>query len=424
LSRGAEARRGGGTGLLLRSPALLLLCLAFTASVFAEPAATAEAAARRFALSAVRGPRADFVAAVDADAFLERRIGAEAWGGLTGRQKNLLRTVARERFAGMLAPPSPATATEIAWSEKLSSRSGLSEVIVGIAIGAKTLKTNWRLSPEGGGWRIEDVVLSDPGISLADATLATLGPEPVRRQSRLSRAGSQVVPWLALLAIMTVFLGVAAPRIAADRRRILYRAAAVPALIVIVGAIWATIRVVSQPYALHVEGAGAPSGPTAYERGIAARQRGETEAARLAFEEALAAPEPAPGAARELAAMALESGRLTLAQQRIASYLAAAGPDPDSLALDAVIQSSLGNKEKSVESIAAARRLLGPGPRAAELEAKIRARASDAAGAVAALRPLVDEKAVTREALRSDPAYLPIATDPAWVKFLNQKESR
>lgn len=383
-----------------------------------------EAAAKRFALSAVRGPRADFAAAIDADTFLERRIGAEAWGRLTGRQKNILRAVARERFSEMLAPPSPVTATKIAWSEKLSSRSDLPEVNVGIGIGEKTLKTRWRLKPQGDGWRIEDVVLTDPGISLAAATVATLGPEPVRRQSRFSRAGSQVGPWLALLAIAAIFLGVAAPRIAADRRRILYRAAAIPALIVIGGAIVAAIRVVSQPYALHVEGAGPPSGPTAYERGIAARQRGETEAARLAFEEALAAPEPAPGASKELAAMDLESGRLTLAQQRIASYLAAVGPDPDSLALDAVIQSNLGNKEKSVEAIAAARRLLGSGPKAAELEAKIRARASDAAGAVAALRPLVDEKTATREALRSDPAYLPIATDPAWVKFLNEKEAR
>jgi hypothetical protein len=89
-----------------------------------------------------------------------------------------------------------------------------------------------------------------------------------------------------------------------------------------------------------------------------------------------------------------------------------------------VIQANLGKQREAVESIAAARRLLGPGPKAAELEAKIRARASDAAGAVAALRPLVEKKTITRETLRSDPSYLPIAAAPEWVKFLNEKEAR
>jgi hypothetical protein len=149
---------------------------------------------------------------------------------------------------------------------------------------------------------------------------------------------------------------------------------------------------------LHVETVAPPPGPTDYERGLAARQRGDSRTAKASFEAALAGPQPAPGAARELAAMDLEAGRFAEAEQRIASYLLAAGPDPDTLALAAVIQ--------------------------ANLEARIRARASDAAGAVAALRPLVEKKTITRETLRSDPSYLPIATAPEWVKFLNEKESR
>jgi hypothetical protein len=40
---------------------------------------------------------------------------------------------------------------------------------------------------------------------------------------------------------------------------------------------------------------------------------------------------------------------------------------------------------------------------------------------VAALRPLALAGRLDREALRSDPAYLPIATDPAWVRFLSEK---
>ena len=65
--------------------------------------------------------------------------------------------------------------------------------------------------------------------------------------------------------------------------------------------------------------------------------------------------------------------------------------------------------------------LAGPGSRGAELEAQVRARAGDAGGAIAALRPLAQEGRLDRSVLRADPAYLPIATDPAWVIFLNER---
>jgi tetratricopeptide (TPR) repeat protein len=324
----------------------------------------------------------------------------------------------------MLAPPAPAPATGIAWSQELAGASGRDDVVVGIAVGEKTLKTRWALKADGGLRRIEDVVLTDPGISLAAASLASLGALPAVRPPFFSRAGTQVVPWLALLAILAIFVAVTAPRVEPQRRRILYLAAAVPAVIVAAGAIVGAVRLVSQPYVLHVETVAPPPGPTDYERGLAARQRGDSRTAKASFEAALAGPQPAPGAARELAAMDLEADRFAEAEQRIASYLLAAGPDPDTLALAAVIQANLGKQREAVESIAAARRLLGPGPKAAELEAKIRARASDAAGAVAALRPLVEKKTITRETLRSDPSYLPIAAAPEWVKFLNEKEAR
>ena len=400
--------------MLLAAPLILFAAVALEA----QP----EAAARRYAASAVHGPRAEFAAAVDADALLEKRFGPEAWRGLTERQRNLLRAVARDRFAGMLAPPSPGEGGGIAWSQELGRAGDLADVVVGIAIAEKTLKTRWRLKPEAGGWRIEDVVLADPGISLASAALASLGPDPVRRQEWWPRAERQVLPWLALLAILGIVLRLTAPRIARDRRPILYRAAAIPAAVVLIGAAVAAVRVVSQPYVVHIEGA-ATTPASAYDRGLAAKAAGETETARKAFEEALAAPAPAPGAARELASMDLEAGRLASALERISSYLAAAGPDPDSLALKAVIEANLGNQREAVEAIEGARRLLGPGPKAAELEARIRARASDAAGAVAALRPLLAQ-GLSRESLRSDPSYLAIATDPAWVRFLNEKEGR
>ena len=360
--------------------------------------------------------------AIQTDEILEKKLGSEAWRGLTERQKNVLRAVTRERFAGMLGPPSPVAGGAIAWSQELRREGGPADVIVGIAIGEKTLKTRWRVKPEASGWRIEDVVLTDPGISLASAAAESLGAEPVRRQPLWPRAARQVLPWLGLLAVLGVVVRLAAPAIAPERRPILYRASAIPAAVVVAGAVVAAIRVISQPYVVHIEGAGTPP-VTAYDRGLAAKQGGDTQAARRAFEEALASAAPAPGASRELAVMELEAGRLPDAEKHIAQYLAAAGPDPDALALEAVIEANLGKRKEAVEAIAAARRLLGPGPKAAELEAKIRARAADAPGAVAALRPLLSQ-GVTREALRSDPSYLVIATDPVWVRFLNEKDAR
>src|SRR5580765_7758654 len=319
------------------------------AAVFVE--AQPDEAAKRLALAAVRGPRAEFTAALDADGLLERKIGSEAWRGLTERQKNVLRTVLKERFAAMLAPPAPAPATGIAWSQAVAGAPGRDEAVVVIAVGEKTLKTRWLLKEDGGLRRIEDVVLTDPGISLAAASLASLGALPAVRPPPFSRAATQVVPWLALLAILAIFVAVTAPRVEAQRRRILYRAAAVPAVIVAAGAIVGGVRLVSQPYVLRVEAVAPPPGPTDYERGLAARQRGDSRTAKASFEAALGGPQPAPGATRELAAMDLEAGRLSLAEQRIASYLSATGPDPDALALAAVIQANLGKQREAVESI-------------------------------------------------------------------------
>jgi len=40
---------------------------------------------------------------------------------------------------------------------------------------------------------------------------------------------------------------------------------------------------------------------------------------------------------------------------------------------------------------------------------------------VAALRMLEPEGRLDRASLRADPSYLPIANDPAWVAFINEK---
>jgi tetratricopeptide (TPR) repeat protein len=354
----------------------------------------------------------------------------------------------------MLAPPRP-VAGEVAWSAALPASSGV-DVLLGLNLEEKTLKTRWVMRRSGPLWRVRDVLLSDPGISLAGAALATLGPQPVRARQRAVAVAREILPLLSGLLIMLLVVALAAPRLAPARRKYLFLAASVPALVFLAGIASAAVRLARQPYvvgiipagqpwqrseelALKAErdgrtgearqlweralAAGEPPGPVAYEMGLAARRRGDVESARAFFDRALAAPAPAPGAAREIAALAAEQGRLPEAERQIAGYLAAAGPDPESLALEAIIKTDLGKTADAVQAIAEARRLVGTGTRGAELEAQIRARAGDAGGAVAALRPLTKEGRLERSALRSDPAYLPIATDPVWVNFLNEKST-
>ena len=139
------------------------------------------------------------------------------------------------------------------------------------------------------------------------------------------------------------------------------------------------------------------------------------------FERALAEVPPAPGAARELATMALTEGRLAEARSLLQRYLREAGPDPDSLATLAVIETGLGDTASAVATMETARGLVGEDWKKAELEARIYARSGNAAAAVAALRPLESEGRLDRALLRAEPAYLPIATDPAWVGFLAEE---
>jgi Flp pilus assembly protein TadD len=158
--------------------------------------------------------------------------------------------------------------------------------------------------------------------------------------------------------------------------------------------------------------------------GLAARAGGDPFTARNDFEKALSENPPAPGAAKELAAMALAEGRTAEALPLLERYIREAGADPENLATLAVVQANVGNGQAAVEAIREARALLPEGWRRAELEAQIYARAGDAASTVAALRALQTEGRLDREALRADPAYVPIATDPAWVAFLGEQPGK
>ncbi|HSS44241.1 MAG TPA: tetratricopeptide repeat protein [Thermoanaerobaculia bacterium] len=438
--------------LFLVATLLLAATLSLEAQTGPPELEEASEVAQRAASAAIRGPQRIFSEALDVDGLLLRRLGADAWQGLQERQRGQLRSAVKERFLQTLAPPRSMPG-EVAWSSAQPSRSGV-DVLLGLRYGEKTLKTRWMMHRAGAGWRVEDVVLSDPGISLAEQTSNVLGPRPARRRGRGERVRAEAYPRAVALAVIGLVVFVIARRTSPARRGLLYLTASALAILFLMDGVLAVGRALSEPYALEErllpdprrqaeelalqaqnEGRlqealehwsralalGGQRAPIEYQMGLAAQQLGQPDRARSAFERALAEPRPAPGAAKELATLALSQGRYAEAQAQLTRYLTLSGPDPDALSLQAVAQTNLGKTQEALGAIHEARRLVGEGSRGAEIEAEIQARAGNAAGAVAALRPLEAEGRLDRFALRANPAYVPIAADPAWVSFLNER---
>src|SRR5262249_45698669 len=384
-------------------------------------------------------------------------LGATTWRGLSERQRGELRVTVRDHFLQTLAAPR-GDPGDIAWSTTATSpgRNG-PDVLMGFQFGSRRLKTRWQVQEMGGSWRVSDIILSDPGISLADASLRARGPEPVRRRDRRKEAERAAYPRVAALAAITLLLAIVVPRLDRGRRRLLLLTAAAPAALFAIDGTLAVRRTLSEAYAVTLpigrepwrdaeqsalqaerEGrwmdarglwaqaiaAGDPPGPVHFQLGLTARQHGDLTRARADFERALADRPPAPGAAKELATLDATEQKYGPALAKLERYIALAGPDPEVLTLLAVLRTNLGKAPEGVEAVREARDLVGQGWRGAELEAQVRARAGDAAGAVAALRALEPERRLDRPALRADPAYLGIATDPEWVSFLNERPTK
>jgi tetratricopeptide (TPR) repeat protein len=447
--------------LVPRRRRLLIVVISLAAASALEaqvsPPELEEAAevARRAATSTLRGQNRILFDTLDVNGILQSHVGADVWAHLTARQRELLRASVRQTFASALTPPR-STPGEVAWSSARGQPAGAS-VFLGLRFGDKRLKTRWELRrAASGGWRIEDVTLADPGVSLANRAILSLGPHPVRPRDRHRQARQEALPRLAGLAAIALLVSLIYRRLAPPKRVLLLLTASAPAVLFLVDGILAVRRALAEPYAISEElpsspwdrwlrlareaeregqlaqadplwdranAAGAAVGPIAYERGLGALERGDLPAARRHFQNALDAPEPAPGGARELALIELSAGRNREAEELVARYLAATGPDPDALSLDAVIESNLGSAQRALAAIQEARELVGGGIRGAELEARVRARTSDAAGTVTALRTLESTGRLDREALRADPAYSAIATDPVWIGFLNETPS-
>jgi tetratricopeptide (TPR) repeat protein len=408
--------------------------------------------ARRTAMAALRGQHRSFAEVLDADRALARRIGPDVWESLAGRQRERLGAAYREFFQLALGAPRGAN-VEVGWADASAGATSV-DVLLGLKIGLRSLKTRWIVRRIAAGWRISDVVLVDPGISLSTAAVRALGPRPVRRREKSERAAAVALPRLVGILAIASIVFLARRRLPGEKRWLLYATAAAPAILFLVDGVLATARAVEEPFVIPEEltappwrqaeqmalqaqregrlaaardawsraaVAGAPPAQAAYQQGLLARQQGNTAEARSDFERALTGPEPAPGAARELAALAEADGNHAEARIRLETYLKAAGPDPESLSLAAVVEANLGNTAAALARLSQAREMLGEEWKSAELEARVRARAGDGVRAAALLRPLARDGFVDRSALRADPLYLPIATDAAWVAFLNER---
>lgn len=424
-------------------------------------------AARRSAAAALRGPSRVFSDALDADGILARGLGPKVWAGLSVRQRDRLRTHVRKTFESALAPRGSAPG-EISWVFS-EGRPDSVRVTLGVRYGSANLKTAWTMIPAAKGWRIADVTISDPGISLAGRAMAALGSPPARAGDAARAARREALPRLFGLFAIALVVVLVWPRLKRSgdaaagspsasridsRRVLLLMTAAAPAFLFLADGVLAVRRALSEPYslsdtpdyeareaaerrALEAERSGrpeeaevlsreavrlgAPGAALAFQRGLEAKALGNLAAARRAFETALAADRPAPGAARELALMELSSGRAQEARDLLERYLRETGPDPDALAALAVARSNAGDRGGAVGAMREARGLLPQGAARLELEARVSARAGDAPATVAALRSVELSRPLDRRALRSDPAFLPIAVEPAWVRFLAER---
>jgi tetratricopeptide (TPR) repeat protein len=431
--------------------------LAFAQLSAAEVEDAAEVG-RRAAGLVLRGDDLFLRAALDADAIGRRFLGTNVWRGLSERQRRFVRTTIRNRFVDALAPPRRA-ASEVAWSYARPEHDVVM-VYLGLRYPSGVLKTRWSIARSPSAWKVQDVVLSDPGVSLAADSMSSFPAGSVRRRDRGREARDAALPRLlgiGAIAAIVVFLsrrpgrpGVTPQRLAVQRRLLVFTAAA-PAILFTVDGILAVRRALSEPWSIpevlaplpwrtaerealtaqragrlddarrawqRAVAAGSPASPAAYQLGVALRAAGRSAEAKVEFARALAQSPPAPGASKELGLIALQEGRSAEARDHLRRYLEVAGPDPDALSALAVASANLGEKTESVNSVEEARTLLADRWTGVRLQSQVYARAGDARRVIETLRALEISGSLDREKIRADPAYLPIATDPAWIAFL------
>ena len=246
--------------------------------------------ARRAALSALHGPRKIFLESIDADGILRRLLGSAVFGGLTLRQQELLRSTVRDRFAEALAPAFGAS-SEVRWAWVPPIGQGPVLVSVGIHYGGAMLKTRWMVSRAHRDWSIEDIVLVDPGLSLAGEVGRLLGPRPVVRRDGAHEARARALPRLLALLAIAIGVGILSRRLPRPRRSLLWLTASVPALLLVIDGGLAARRAFKEQYSL-VETL-PPQRWREFEKlALEAQRAGNGELARAAWQKAVDADAP------------------------------------------------------------------------------------------------------------------------------------
>lgn len=437
-----------------------LLLLLVTASVGGEslPAETAssppeieEAAdvARQSAQSLLRGRGSLFEEAMDRPPIEAAATGPALLALLNERQRRELRENIMPVVEAMIVPRPDPRGTVLA----LDAGSEGGEVRVALLLTSVdgSAKTVWRMRQRHGQWRIQDVLLSDTGDSARDQALRFFGPGPVATlRDRRREIRDILIPRLAGIAACILVTAIFFRRLRRKERIVLVFAAAVPVLLFSIDAVLSSSRCWREPVRLslvpnlarerfvarfHGEvarrnlaaarsaaasalAAGSPLPPVALALGNLSEQLGRASEARQWFDRAVGSRDPAPGGWAGLARLAMREANWVEAEGFWKRYLEQTPADPTSLTFLAITQGRQRNFEAARATAAQALLLNPTDPDLLELSARLAGADGDAPRAIDFLRLEENLRPPDRKAIAVDPAFAPIADDPAWRAFL------
>jgi tetratricopeptide (TPR) repeat protein len=441
------------------APLLLLLASTAARGAAPPPAETAssppeieEAAdvARQSAQSLLRGRASLFEEALDLPPIEIAATGPALLPLLNERQRRELRENIVPVVEAMIVPRPDPRGTVL----ELEAVPAGGEIRVALLLSSVdgAAKTVWRMRQRHGQWRIQDVLLTDTGVSARDQSLRFFGPGPAavpRDQRREIR--DILTPRLAGIVACFLVTAIFLRRLNRKERVVLLAAAVVPVLLFSLDALLACSRCWREPVRLSLEpnlarerfvarfhaevsrqnlaaarasaasalAAGSPVPPIALALGNLSEQLGRAPEAELWFERALSSPDPAPGGWAGLARLALRREKWADAEGLWKRYLAATPKDPTSLALLATAQGRQRNFTAARETIAQALALKSGDPDVLDLSARLAGADSDAAEAIDFLRREEAARPLDRKEIAGDPVFGPIADDPAWKSFLS-----
>jgi Flp pilus assembly protein TadD len=443
-----------------RSSGWLLAALAIASAGAAQEAPPspvsveeASAVARHAADGLLRGRTSLFEEAFDRPALVAAAVGSSFAARLTARQRSQLENTLLQAIAGTLVQrPNPQAAARI-----LSARARNGEVVVTLLLPgrAAALKTDWRLKPRHGEWKIEDIVVADAARSLREEAVESLGPLPVASLRRQRTEARQAV-WPRLLGILAVFLVAAifVRHLQPKEKPVLLVVAAAPAILFALDGALAVIRIYREPVAVRFSpnnprlavlrrfqeaiarrepssakelaaeayALGARPQPLDLELGELYAEMNNRERATDSFHKALLPPRPAPGAWAGLARLALAAGNFDEASADLDQYIAATTPDPAVLSLKAIALAQNRDFVRAQVCLEEALDLEPLEPALFDLSARIAAAAGDAEIAVSRLRSEEKLRPIDRQSLAQDPAYRGLAGKAVWDEFLSEKK--